>query len=76
MTTTIFCVQTYWRDSRRLNSGALRQFKQEEQAREAGLSASRRHDGVIVYSLTGEPQFEFWGDPVVLATHGETPLKA
>lgn len=72
--TTVYCVQTYWRDRRRLNMGDLRQFMKEDEARSAGERSALRQDGVIVYALTGEPEFDYWGEPRVLATYGETPV--
>lgn len=74
--TTIYCVQTYWKDRLRLNMGGLRQFRKEIEARASGERASRRHDGVIVYALSGDPECEFWEEPRVLAAYGETPLSA
>lgn len=72
--TTIYCVQTYWKDRRRLNMGDLRQFKDEETARSSGERASRRQDGVVVYAMSGDPDMDFWDEPRVLAAYGETPL--
>lgn len=71
---TIYCVQSYWKDRRRLNTGDLRQFKDEAKARSHGERASRRQDGVLVYSLSGDPELDWWGKPTVLASYGETPL--
>lgn len=73
---TIYCVQTYWKDRRRLNMGDLRQFKDEGMARSSADRASKRQDGVVLYAITGDPDVDFWDEPVVLAAHGETPLSA
>ena len=71
---TIYCVQTYWKDWRRLNTGDLRQFKEEIKAKAHAERASRRQDGVILYAVDGDPLLDFWGEPRVLATYGETPI--
>ena len=70
---TIYCVQAFWKNDRKLAMGAMRQFKTEEAAREAGLSASRRNVGVLVYSVEGCAELDDWGDPRVLARHGDVP---
>lgn len=70
---TIFCVQTYWRQGRRMEPGQLRQFAAEAEARSVGRSLSRRMPGVIVYSVTGEPEADFWDDALVIARYGDAP---
>ncbi len=72
--TTIYCVQTYWKDRLRLNMGGLRQFTDERKARYHAERASLREDGVILYAVRGEPEFDHWEDPRVLAAYGETPI--
>lgn len=71
---TIYCVQTYWKDRRRLNSGDLRQFKDEPKARAHAERMSVRQDGVLLYALEGDPDMDFWDEPRVIAAYGETPL--
>lgn len=70
---TIFCVQTYWRQGRRMEAGQLRQFAQEADARSVGKSLSGRMPGVLVYAITGEPEADFWDDPRVIARYGDAP---
>lgn len=70
---TIYCVQPFWNDSRRLAHGTLRQFTCERRARRAGEAAARQVGGAIVYSVEGDPAFEAWSQPQLLATHGAVP---
>lgn len=71
--TTIYCVQSFWRDGRKLAQGELRQFKKEPDAMRVGESLARRNAGSIVYSVTGNAEFDDWSEPRLLARHGETP---
>lgn len=71
---TIFCVQPFWRAGPdKLAHGELRQFEQERAARRAGEATARRVGGALVYSVEGDPDFEQWGKPRLLAAHGEVP---
>lgn len=71
---TIFCVQPFWRDgTSKLAHGELRQFLREREARRAGEAAARRVGGAVVYAVDGDPDFESWGRPRLLARHGEVP---
>jgi hypothetical protein len=56
-----------------LAPGDLRQFKSETLARNAGAVASHHAAGVIVYQMQGEPEFDVWSDPKVIARYGMTP---
>lgn len=70
---TIFCVQPFWNDGRKLAHGCLRQFTEEGRALRAGAVAAGRNSGVIVYAVDGDPDFEEWGRPRLLAVHGDVP---
>ena len=72
-TVTVYCVQSFWRDRRKLAAGRLRQFKNEADARMAGESASRRDAGVIVFAITGNPEADYWDEPRLLASYGDVP---
>jgi hypothetical protein len=73
MKTLIYCVQPYWDDGRRLAHGALRQFTTPQAALRAGEAAARQLGGAVVYLVEGDPEFDDWGDPVLLASHGLVP---
>lgn len=73
MAVTIYCVQAYWRDGRKLAQGVYREFDKEADARRAGEKAYANHAGVIVYAKEGEPEFDVWREPRLVAAFGETP---
>ena len=71
---TIYCVQPYWRaGGGKLAHGELRQFDVEKEARRAGEATARRVGGALVYAVDGDPEFERWAKPRLLASHGEVP---
>jgi hypothetical protein len=70
---TVFCVQPFGRRGRELVQGDLRQFRSETLARNAGAVASHHAVGVVVYQLKGEPEFDTWSEPKIIARYGETP---
>lgn len=72
--TTVYCVQPFWRAGpTKLARGDLRQFMKEDQARRAGEAAARRMGGAIVYSVTGEPDYEQWDAPKLVVSIGQVP---
>lgn len=73
MATTVYCVQAFWHDGRKLAKGRLRQFLDEDLARQAGRAASGAHAGVVVFRVRGEPEFETWSEPEVLDAYGTVP---
>lgn len=70
---TVFCVQPFWLDRRKLVHGQRRQFKKAEEALRAGEAAARRNAGAIVYSVEGDPEYDDWAEPKVLASLGQVP---
>lgn len=70
---TIYCVQPYWRDGMKLAHGDLRQFRTEGEARRAAERAYRRNAGVVVYSVTGSPEFDAWRQPRKVMSIGAVP---
>lgn len=70
---TIYCVQPFWNDRSKLAHGTLRQFSQRDKALRAGEAAARQVGGAIVYSVEGDPLFETWAPPRLIATHGAVP---
>jgi len=53
--------------------GDLRHFRSETLARQAGVVASHHASGVLVYQMNGEPEFDTWSEPKIIARHGVTP---
>lgn len=75
MAETSHFVQTFKKQGRRLIGGQPQQCKTPDQARVKGLRASDTAIGVVVYSITGEPEFGEFDAPVVLASYGEVPAE-
>ncbi len=73
---TVFCVQPFWKRGGDLAPGDLRQFRSETLARNAGAVASHHAVGVVVYQLRGEPEFDTWSEPEIIARYGVTPEPA
>lgn len=73
--TTIYCVQPFWRaGATKLARGDLRQFLREDSARRAGECAARKQGGAIVFAVVGDPEFEHWEAPRLIAQHGDVPV--
>ena len=70
---TIYCAQAFWRRDGRLWAGAVHEFLNAERALAGGEILALGATGAAVFSLTGEPDVDYWDEPVVLATFGETP---
>lgn len=73
MAETSHFVQTFKKQGRRLIGGQPEMCKTPDQARMRGLRASDHSIGVVVFSVTGEPEFGEFEPPVVLARYGEIP---
>lgn len=71
---TVYCVQPFWQSGRRLAQGDLRQTDNQDRAWEMARSAARRNAGVILYSVTGNPEYDDWSEPTILARLGEVPV--
>jgi len=72
--TTIYCMQPFWRAGpSKLARGDMRQFLCETAAVMAGEAASRCQAGALVYSVTGNPDFDYWTAPRFVAAIGEVP---
>lgn len=70
---TIYCVQPYWNDGRRLARGLPEQFTCRRKAVRAGRRAARRNCGAVVFSVRGDPEIEAWGEPRVISALGDLP---
>jgi hypothetical protein len=73
MAVTELFVQTFKRQGRRLIAKQVERCKGVDQARARGERAAERADGVIVFSITGEPEFGEFEAPMVLARFGDVP---
>lgn len=76
MTETMHFVQTFTKQGRRYISGQPQSCKTSDHALSRGLRAAERMAGVVVFSITGEPEFGEFDAPVVLARHGDVPQDA
>lgn len=70
---TIYCAQAFWRRDRQLAGGEVYQFITKDRALKGGAILAGSADGVAVFSLTGEADVDFWDEPVLIATFGDTP---
>lgn len=73
MPETSHFVQTFKKKGRMLVGSPLEKCKTSDQARMRGLRASDHALGVLVFSVTGEPEFDEFDAPVVIASYGEVP---
>jgi hypothetical protein len=69
-TATRYCVQIF---DRRNAPGEVQQFHFRDEALAVGQIAARRAVGVAVYEVTGEPVFNLWREPKMLAVYGTLP---
>lgn len=70
----IYCVQPFWpAGAGRLAHGELRQFPKEAAAKRAGEATARRVGGALVYVVEGDPDFDTWNPPRLIARHGAVP---
>ena len=70
---TIYCAQAFWRPRGRLEGGQVHQFLDEGRALEGGEILAKSAPGAAVFSLTGEPDVDYWEEPKLLATWGDVP---
>lgn len=70
---TIYCAQAFWLRSGRLEPGQVHQFLNADRAREGGQILAASADGAAVFSLTGEPDVDFWDEPTLIESHGLAP---
>lgn len=70
---TIYCAQAFWRSRRGLEPGVIHQFLNADRAIQGGKILAAGADGVAVFSLTGEPDVDYWDEPELIATYGSAP---
>lgn len=66
-------VQTFRRQGKKLVASRPERCRDEIQAKKRGQKAAEYVAGVLVFSVTGEPEFNEYEPPVVLARYGEVP---
>lgn len=73
-TKTIYCAQAFWLREGRLQGGQPHQFLDADRAREgADALMTGGCAGVAVFSVTGEPAIDLWGEPQLLEAFGQVP---
>jgi len=70
---TIYCAQAFWRREGRLVGGEVRQFLNEERARQGGEILLTGADGVAVFSMEGHPDEDLWEEPRLIEVIGDAP---
>lgn len=70
---TYYCVQTICRDGPRLVNGRLWHYPSASEACAAAELAARRNAGAVAFEVVARPEYGIWGDPRILAEHGEVP---
>lgn len=69
-------VQTFKRQGKRLVANQPEKCRDEFQAKRRGLKAAEHAAGVLVFSVTGEPEFNEFEAPVVVERYGDVPENA
>ncbi|WP_398471530.1 hypothetical protein [Tardiphaga sp.] len=75
MSETQHFVQKFRKKGRMLIGAQPELCKTPEQAKVRGEKAAEHSVGVVVFSVTGEPEFGEFESPVVVAKYGETPAE-
>lgn len=70
---TIYCAQAFWRRDGRLVGGEVRQFLNEDRARQGGEILLTGADGVAVFSMEGHPDEDLWEEPRLIEVMGDAP---
>ncbi len=73
MVRTIYCVQPYQRSAGRLVPGHMRRLLSRDAAITAARAFRGSAAGVVVYRVTGSPEADYWGEPILIAASGEVP---
>lgn len=70
---TVYCVQDYAKDGEGFVRGRLREFGSMSEALDAMARRRVKRGGMVAFYVEGEPDFEWWSDPMVLASVGNVP---
>lgn len=73
---TIYLAQTFHWINGRLEAGEPIQFMRLDDAKAAGEVMSELSPGAAVYSLSGEPAADLWGDAEIVSAFGCAPKAA
>lgn len=76
MERTIFCVQPYHETVLGLQPGHMRRLLSREAALRAARGLRGSAAGVVVYSVTGSAEADYWREPRLLARAGAVPREA
>ena len=60
---TIYGVQPYWFDGRRLARGLPVQVHTKKQAHREAARLYGNHAGVTIFAVSGYPEFDTWDEP-------------
>jgi hypothetical protein len=71
----IFVVQPYVETREGLAKGHVRRLLSREAAIRAARSYRGAAAGVTVYSVTGNPDADYWREPVLIAQSGQVPAE-
>ena len=69
---TYYCVQTFYREGRRLRPARLHHYPTPRAARQALPRLSGATGAAIAYAVEARPEYGIWGEPRVIGRHGET----
>lgn len=70
---TVYCVQPYRGSPGRFEPGVLHQFGTSAEALTVAAKMQASARGLLVFEVRGEPDFDFWEEPEVLAVYGDVP---
>ena len=70
---TIYCAQAFWWRGGRLRGGEVHQFATVDRAVAGGEALFTGAPGVAVFSVTGHPDVDLWGEPVMIQALGDVP---
>lgn len=73
---TLYLTQTFWRSGKRLEPGQQRQHRNADHAHQQAHRLAQTASGVIVFSVEGYPDEDYWEEPVVLERIGAVPTSA
>lgn len=70
---TAYIVQPFWRDGKGLLAGQAKRIEDEQKALREGELMASRNAGVTVTAFEYDTACDYWGEPVLIATHGDVP---
>lgn len=76
MLRTIYCVQPYRRVAGRLVHGHMRRLLSSDAALRAARAMKGDAAGVVVFSVVGYAETDYWSEPRLIARAGDVPAGA